>query len=155
MGPWKIFTRRVWTRIRTSLNTSCSEVYAINGSNRNEDNFPPRGTVTENKANTTIPRQKGGKIRMEDSFWTVLYRTNAPLKRLFVPPKPFSNRLSKLKSNRRIKATYIPATARPWWLREGYDNNEKRNGYGVEPTKRNGDVGMVRGIDALGGIKLL
>lgn len=60
-------------------------------------------------------RTKGRKIRYGDSFWTVLSRTRSPLLHPFDPPQPFSNRLSYLRNDPRIRASHIVAMDKPRW----------------------------------------
>lgn len=57
------------------------------------------------------------KIRTGDTFWTVIHRVRSPLTHPFEPPVPFSDRLSYLKFNPRIKARHIMASSKPRWLR--------------------------------------
>jgi hypothetical protein len=43
-----------------------------------------------------------------NQFWTVLSRSSVPLTDPFEPPRPFSDRVPKLRKNSKIKATKIP-----------------------------------------------
>jgi len=65
----------------------------------------------------------GRQVKTGDTFWTVLRRANSPLVHPFEPPRPFSDRLSYLKQNSRIKATHIFASDKPRWLRGGKDKS--------------------------------
>jgi hypothetical protein len=58
------------------------------------------------------------KIRTGETFWTVIRKTNKPLVHPFAPPKPFSDRLSRLKQSNRIQAMHVFASDRPRWLRQ-------------------------------------
>jgi len=117
-------------------------------------------TTAKGKQSTdgSIMRRGGRKILMGDSFWTVLHRTKDPLLHPFAPPEPFSDRLSNLKTNKRIRATHITATNRPRWLREEGGNtegvNSKQNGAKRKRAKFGYDV--VGGLtNTLGGKKAL
>jgi len=76
-----------------------------------------RGIRTKNKI-SDIRKDKNSlkKIPMGDNYWTVLQRLEKPLQHAFVPPEPFSDRLSRLKSNKRILVTRLVARNRPRWL---------------------------------------
>jgi hypothetical protein len=50
---------------------------------------------------------------MGDHYWTVVARQKAPLPHPFDPPKPFSERLSELRPNPRIKVSRLMATTEP------------------------------------------
>jgi len=102
-------------------------------------------------------RRGGRKILMGDSFWTVLHRTKDPLLHPFAPPEPFSDRLSNLKTNKRIRATHIVATNRPRWLREEGDNEGlSRKENGAKRKRTNGGDDVVGGLtNTLGGKKAL
>ena len=54
---------------------------------------------------------EGRKIRAGNKFWTIISLSNAPLDHPFEPPEPFSNRLSKLRKSKRIKATKLRVKA--------------------------------------------
>lgn len=55
----------------------------------------------------------GRRILTGDHYWTVLARQKAPLTHPFDPPPPFSDRLSELRPNRRLKVSRTMATAEP------------------------------------------
>lgn len=50
----------------------------------------------------------GRRIQVGNQFWTVLSRSSVPLTDPFEPPRPFSDRIPKLRKNSKIKATKIP-----------------------------------------------
>lgn len=54
---------------------------------------------------------RGRRIIIGDHYWTVISRTKNPLTHPFEPPAPFSDRLSNLKSNRRLKVSRVLATS--------------------------------------------
>ena len=55
----------------------------------------------------------GRRIIMGDHFWTVLGRSQEPLAHPFDPPLPFSDRLSNLRPNNRIRITRLFAANKP------------------------------------------
>lgn len=73
------------------------------------------------------------KIRLGDTFWTVIHRVKSPLKSPYEPPKPFSNRLSNLRFNPCIKVSHILATDKPRWLQfkemQGKRKQKQTNDY--------------------------
>ena len=70
------------------------------------------------KNNSSIQSDKLRKIRTGETFWTVIRKSNKPLIHPFAPPKPFSDRLSRLKQSSRIQAMHVIASDRPRWLRQ-------------------------------------
>eukprot|EP00551_Chaetoceros_affinis_P013460 CAMPEP_0203685486 /NCGR_PEP_ID=MMETSP0090-20130426/48567_1 /ASSEMBLY_ACC=CAM_ASM_001088 /TAXON_ID=426623 /ORGANISM="Chaetoceros affinis, Strain CCMP159" /LENGTH=652 /DNA_ID=CAMNT_0050554679 /DNA_START=1111 /DNA_END=3069 /DNA_ORIENTATION=- len=65
----------------------------------------------------SVSDKKGGrKIRTGKAFWTVLRRVNQPLTHPFDPPKSFSDRLSQLRNDNKIKAYHMHSADRPRWL---------------------------------------
>jgi len=95
------------------------------------------------------------KVMTGDTFWTVIRRVQTPLVHPFEPPPPFSDRLSYLRPNSRIKATHIMASDRPRWLREGISgrngNNQSKKTCETEPSKegKHSDMGKLL-VNALG-----
>jgi hypothetical protein len=69
-----------------------------------------RGSGTKMEAEIN---RHGRRILTGDHFWTVIARQNAPLPHPFDPPRPFSERLSELKPNPRIKVSRSMATSEP------------------------------------------
>lgn len=57
--------------------------------------------------------EHGRRILTGDRYWIVLARQKSPLTHPFEPPRPFSDRLSKLRPNRLLKASRRMATAEP------------------------------------------
>jgi hypothetical protein len=55
----------------------------------------------------------GRRIMSGDHYWTVLTRSYRPLEHPFDPPQPFSERMSQLRPNRRLKVSRLLATALP------------------------------------------
>lgn len=55
----------------------------------------------------------GRRIIMGDHYWTVISKVPKPLTSPFDPPKPFSDRLAKLKANNMIRVSRFMATAEP------------------------------------------
>jgi hypothetical protein len=53
------------------------------------------------------------RIMMGDHYWTVIAKVKVPLTHPFDPPKPFSDRLSKLRPNNRIRVSRFMATKEP------------------------------------------
>lgn len=56
------------------------------------------------------------KIKTGDNYWTVLSHTRKDLAYTFDPPEPFSDRLSYLRSSKRIQVTKLWATSVPKWI---------------------------------------
>lgn len=88
------------------------------------------------------------KIRTGDTFWTVINRVKNPLIHPFEPPEPFSDRLSYLRFNPRIKSRHIVARSRPRWLQSEDTVTEKRVKRVVNDTKLS-DMGELL-VNALG-----
>jgi hypothetical protein len=55
----------------------------------------------------------GRKIRLIDHYWTVISRVPKTLPRPFDPPEPFSDRLSRLPADNRIRVSRYMATSTP------------------------------------------
>jgi XRN 5'-3' exonuclease N-terminus len=55
----------------------------------------------------------GRRIILSDHFWTVVSKVSAPLPHPFDPPAPFSDMLSKLRSNNRIRITKVASIQEP------------------------------------------
>jgi hypothetical protein len=53
------------------------------------------------------------RIMLGDHYWTVISKVKAPLTHPFDPPAPFSDRLSKLRPNNRIRVSRCMATKEP------------------------------------------
>lgn len=70
--------------------------------------------------------QRGRKIRTSSKYWTVLSQSYSDLEHPFAPPEPFSERLSYLRANKRIKATRLWATEEPKW-RTSTDNKKQKS----------------------------
>ncbi len=71
--------------------------------------------------------RRGRKIRTGKTFWTVMRRVKQPLKHPFDPPKSFSDRLSQLRNDNKIKAFHMHAADRPRWLRNGIKHDKEDN----------------------------
>jgi hypothetical protein len=75
----------------------------------------------------------GRRIIMGDHYWTVMGRSREPLPHPFEPPLPFSDRLSKLRPDSRIRVSRLFATSEPrprsvWMEKHGTDGkNDKDN----------------------------
>ena len=74
----------------------------------------------------------GRRILTGDHYWTVLFKQKTPLTHPFDPPPPFSDRLSELRPNRRLKVTRKMATAEPrprsvWSTSKPYDHVNARD----------------------------
>jgi hypothetical protein len=78
-------------------------------------------------------KKRGRKIRTGKTFWTVLRRVNKPLKHPYDPPKGFSDRLSQLKGDNKIKAFHMDSTDRPRWLAN--ETKHKKNIIQMKNTK--------------------
>jgi hypothetical protein len=65
----------------------------------------------------TIPgsysKDHGRRIMLSDHFWTVVSRVSAPLPHPFDPPPPFSDKLSKLRPNNRIRISKVTSMQEP------------------------------------------
>ena len=59
------------------------------------------------------PSHDGRRILMGDHYWTVVSKVPKPLPHPFDPPEPFSERLSKLRPNNRIRVSRLIALAEP------------------------------------------
>eukprot|EP00581_Thalassiosira_minuscula_P004417 CAMPEP_0183739158 /NCGR_PEP_ID=MMETSP0737-20130205/56352_1 /TAXON_ID=385413 /ORGANISM="Thalassiosira miniscula, Strain CCMP1093" /LENGTH=925 /DNA_ID=CAMNT_0025973887 /DNA_START=159 /DNA_END=2936 /DNA_ORIENTATION=- len=55
---------------------------------------------------------KGRQIYAGSKCWTIISRAPTPLEHPFEPPKPFSDRVTRLRWNKRIKATKLPVKSR-------------------------------------------
>jgi 5'-3' exoribonuclease 2 len=55
----------------------------------------------------------GRRILMSDHMWTIVSKVGAPLTNPFDPPLPFSDRLSKLRPNNRIRISKIASIQQP------------------------------------------
>jgi len=82
-------------------------------------------------------RSRGRKVRLGDSFWTVLRRAPSPLDRVFSPPPPYSDRLSFLRYDSRIQSTYITATEKPRWLQNESVSSRKE----IVHSERHSEMG--------------
>ncbi len=108
-----------------------------------EDTLVPESQNEFNKFDRN--RRKGRKIRTGKTFWTVLRRVSKPLVHPYQPPPSFSDRLSSLRYDSKIKAFHMHSTDRPRWLRENgqeskkYERSKFTNIQGVLPDARNLD----------------
>lgn len=76
-----------------------------------------RGSIADSFHEKKIDRKSNlRKVRLGDTFWTVIQKVQNPLKSPYEPPKPFSDRLSNLRFNPCIKVSHILATDKPRWL---------------------------------------
>jgi hypothetical protein len=65
------------------------------------------------KDETLSPNDHGRRILMGDHYWSIISKVPKPLPRPFDPPEPFSDRLSKLRPNSRIRVSRLMAMATP------------------------------------------
>jgi len=110
----KQFERFCEERIREA--TSCQEV----------------DLVVDSEIQTEKYGRHGRRILTGDHYWIVLVRQNSPLTHPFEPPPPFSDRLSELRPNRRMKVSRKMATAEPRprsvWTTSRIQERELRDG---------------------------
>jgi hypothetical protein len=83
-----------------------------------------------NEKETKVDKRRGRKIRTGKKFWTVLRRVNEPLSHPFEPPPGFTDRLSPLRNDSKIKAYHMHSTDLPRWImnlseKKRFINNEK------------------------------
>ena len=75
----------------------------------------------------------GRRIIMGDHYWSVVSKVGKPLQHPFDPPAPFSDRLSKLKPNGRIRVSKIMASMEPRprsiWMNSEHDEEHKSKGF--------------------------
>lgn len=81
-----------------------------------------------------ISSQDERRIMMGDHYWTVISKVTAPLTHPFDPPAPFTERLSKLRPNNRIRISRWMATKEP--LPRTVWTNEKLAGNKSSETKK-------------------
>ncbi len=77
-----------------------------------------------------VDERRGRKIRTGKKFWTVLRRVNEPLSHPFEPPTGFTDRLSPLRNDSKIKAYHMHSTDLPRWImnlgdKKRFSDNEK------------------------------
>ena len=65
------------------------------------------------KRETPLSNENGRRILVSDHSWTVVSKVPKPLLHPFDPPEPFSDRLSKLRPNSRIRLSRLMALAKP------------------------------------------
>ena len=73
--------------------------------------------IQSKEVSKRFARKRGRQIRTGKTFWTVLRRVPKPLVHPYQPPKGFSERLSPLSYDSKIKAFHMHSTDRPRWLR--------------------------------------
>ncbi len=57
-------------------------------------------------------KSRGRRIYAGDNFWTVMSLSRIPLKHPFEPPLAFSDRVPRLRRNKRIRATKLRVAER-------------------------------------------
>jgi hypothetical protein len=88
-------------------------------------------------------RRKGRKIRTGKTFWTVLRRVKKPLTHPYEPPKGFSDRLTQLRSDNKIKVFHMHATDRPRWLRNETKRWRERRQENLNEAAKFTDMGGI------------
>lgn len=83
--------------------------------------------VKHNKGSNRFATKRGRQIRTGKTFWTVLRRVPKPLVHPYQPPKGFSERLSPLRYDSKIKAFHMHSTDRPRWLRTQQQSGHDRS----------------------------
>eukprot|EP00571_Detonula_confervacea_P015146 CAMPEP_0172308176 /NCGR_PEP_ID=MMETSP1058-20130122/8858_1 /TAXON_ID=83371 /ORGANISM="Detonula confervacea, Strain CCMP 353" /LENGTH=934 /DNA_ID=CAMNT_0013020539 /DNA_START=24 /DNA_END=2828 /DNA_ORIENTATION=- len=98
---------------------------------RSQQNAMPSGIDVAAEDKGAVPSgqndSKGRRIYAGSKFWTVISRSSAPLTHPFEPPEPFTERMPRLRRNKRIKASKLPVKARTESPKETeYEKSEVR-----------------------------
>jgi hypothetical protein len=80
------------------------------------------------------------RIMMGDHYWTVISKVKAPLAHPFDPPAPFTERLSKLRPNNRIRVSRFMAMKEPRQRTVWTENAESATSKSPETKKKKGFV---------------
>lgn len=87
-----------------------------NGTNKAEKAIGNGRGENGRKSKQNIP--KGRIIYPRTKHWTVFSISKESLQHPFEPPQPISEGISRLRRNKNIRVSYVPATTKPKWMRD-------------------------------------
>ena len=106
--PYRSLDDEIVEQMYASCMSKTDNVFDMKGCEKlcDEQVQSMNGAITDSsRSDRGEQHHDGRRILMGDHYWTVVSRQKRPLKSPFDPPPPFSQRLSELRPNSRIKVS--------------------------------------------------